>query len=211
MNVSCDHRQPMGSGRKIIYIFFLNGGCGDMVNYCPLEGEWGFETIKLHVSTFVSPGLLNKKLAQIAILTQHGVRSLHENAVGGHREPFRQECCIQLALFNVKLRRQEIVQHVQRRELRNKKKMDRFQVPPPQKFDFSKPEEWPKWSKRFERFRVASGLELQPEENQVNTLIYTMGDEAEDISHHCVSHQNSSVSIILSLRDWMSTLLYEEM
>ncbi|RXN25204.1 Retrovirus-related Pol poly from transposon opus [Labeo rohita] len=59
--------------------------------------------------------------------------------------------------------------------------MDRFQVPPPQNFDFSKPEEWPKWSKRFERFRVASGLELQPEENQVNTLIYTMGDKAEDI------------------------------
>ncbi len=59
--------------------------------------------------------------------------------------------------------------------------MDRFQVPPLQKFDFSKPEEWPKWSKIFERFRVASGLELQPEENQVNTLIYTMGDEAEDI------------------------------
>ncbi len=51
----------------------------------------------------------------------------------------------------------------------------------PQKFNFSKPEEWPKWSKRFERFRVVSGLELLPEENQVNTLIYTMGDEAEDI------------------------------
>ncbi|XDV25073.1 hypothetical protein PO909_029054 [Leuciscus waleckii] len=59
--------------------------------------------------------------------------------------------------------------------------MDRFQIPPPPKFDFTKPEEWPKWIRRFERFRIASGLELQPDENQVNTLIYTMGDEAEDI------------------------------
>ena len=60
-------------------------------------------------------------------------------------------------------------------------KMERFQIVPPPKFDFTKPEEWPKWIRRFERFRIASGLELQSEENQVNTLIYTMGDDAEDI------------------------------
>lgn len=77
--------------------------------------------------------------------------------------------------------------------------MDRFQVPPPQKFDFSKPEEWPKWSKRFERFRVASGLELQPEENQVNALIYTMGDEAEDIltSLRLTSEQLSEYNTVI--------------
>lgn len=59
--------------------------------------------------------------------------------------------------------------------------MERFQIPSPPKFDSTKPEEWPKWIRRFVRFRIASGLELQPEKNQVNTLIYTMGDEAEDI------------------------------
>ncbi|XP_039460226.1 P2Y purinoceptor 1-like [Oreochromis aureus] len=52
-----------------------------------------------------------------------------------------------------------------------------FQVSPPPKFDFSKPEEWPKWIHCFERFRIASGLKVQSDENQVNTLIYTMGDE----------------------------------
>ncbi len=83
--------------------------CGYMVNYCPLEWEWDGGTIKLHVIIFISPGLFYKKLAQIVFLMQHGVRSLHENGVGGHREPFRQECCIQLMLFNVKLRRQEII------------------------------------------------------------------------------------------------------
>ena len=59
--------------------------------------------------------------------------------------------------------------------------MDRFQVLPPPNFTFTQPEEWPKWIRRFERFRIASGLELQSEENQVNTLIYTMGDDAEDV------------------------------
>ncbi len=58
--------------------------------------------------------------------------------------------------------------------------MSQFQVSPPEKFSF-KADDWPKWIKRFERFRMASGLETQAEENQVNALIYMMGEEAEDI------------------------------
>ena len=50
-----------------------------------------------------------------------------------------------------------------------------FQVPPPEKFSF-KPEDWPKWIQRFERFRKATGLEKRSGKNQVNTLIYAMGD-----------------------------------
>ena len=37
--------------------------------------------------------------------------------------------------------------------------------------------------RRFERFQKASGLEEKDEEVQVNTLIYTMGDDADDILH----------------------------
>eukprot|EP00064_Thunnus_orientalis_P013389 superscaffoldBa00002172_g13428 len=44
--------------------------------------------------------------------------------------------------------------------------MDHFRVPPPPSFNFTKPEEWPKWIKGVERFRIASGLQLQAEENQ---------------------------------------------
>ncbi|KAK7925007.1 hypothetical protein WMY93_007317 [Mugilogobius chulae] len=58
--------------------------------------------------------------------------------------------------------------------------MAQFQVKPPEKFSF-KAEDWTKWIKRFERFRIASGLETQADENQVNALIYSMGEEAEDI------------------------------
>jgi hypothetical protein len=41
----------------------------------------------------------------------------------------------------------------------------------------------PKWIRRFERYRVASGLNVNNEAFQVNTLIYSMGDEAQDILH----------------------------
>ena len=56
-----------------------------------------------------------------------------------------------------------------------------YQIPPPKNFTFSKPEEWPKWIRRFQWFRVASGLGEKSSENQVNTLVYTMGDPADDI------------------------------
>ena len=56
-----------------------------------------------------------------------------------------------------------------------------YQVSPPEQFNFSRPEEWPKWARRFERFRKASGLEEKEDEVQVNTLIYAMGDDADDI------------------------------
>ena len=59
--------------------------------------------------------------------------------------------------------------------------MATFQVNVPEKFDFGHPEEWAKWSRRFERFRQASGLETEDEIKQINTLIYAMGDEADDI------------------------------
>lgn len=44
-------------------------------------------------------------------------------------------------------------------------------------------EEWVKWIRRFERFRIASGLASRDDEVQVNTLIYAMGDKADNILH----------------------------
>ena len=58
--------------------------------------------------------------------------------------------------------------------------MAAYQIPALQKFSF-KPEEWPRWIRRFERFRQASGLATKTEENQVNTLVYSMGEKADDI------------------------------
>ena len=56
-----------------------------------------------------------------------------------------------------------------------------YQISPPEEFDFSKPTEWIKWIRRFERFRSASGLSKIDEESQVNTLVYSMGSKSNDI------------------------------
>ena len=51
----------------------------------------------------------------------------------------------------------------------------------PDSFDFSKGETWLNWIRRFERFRTLSELNAKDEVTQINSLIYTMGDQAEDI------------------------------
>ena len=59
--------------------------------------------------------------------------------------------------------------------------MASYQIAAPPSFDFRQTEEWPKWSRPFQRFRNASGLAEKSEEEQVNMLIYNMGDEGYDI------------------------------
>ena len=55
------------------------------------------------------------------------------------------------------------------------------QLPNPEKFDFRTPSGWPTWFQRFQRFRSASGLSEKDEEVQVDSLLYAMGSEGEDI------------------------------
>ncbi|KAM7284258.1 uncharacterized protein ISCGN_001355 [Ixodes scapularis] len=56
-----------------------------------------------------------------------------------------------------------------------------FVVALPEKLDFRRPEDWKRWFTRWERYRVISGLKKQDNETQVNTLVYAVGLEAEDI------------------------------
>lgn len=61
--------------------------------------------------------------------------------------------------------------------------MASYSVPlqPPPPFRFDSPDEWPKWRRRFEQFRIASGLSGEGEERQVSTLLYCLGEDAEDV------------------------------
>ena len=52
---------------------------------------------------------------------------------------------------------------------------------PPASFNFAKPAEWPKWVKRFEQYHVASGLSKDSDTRQVSTLLYFLGEGAEDV------------------------------
>ncbi|KAL5006376.1 hypothetical protein ScPMuIL_015182 [Solemya velum] len=44
-----------------------------------------------------------------------------------------------------------------------------------------KGKEWPKWFQRFQRFRIVTDLGEKEGEVQVNTLLYSMGSDAEDV------------------------------
>ena len=59
--------------------------------------------------------------------------------------------------------------------------MASFQILPPEKFDFAQPKQWQKLASLIRRFRQASDLALKSKETQVNTLIYSMGEEAKGI------------------------------
>ena len=58
--------------------------------------------------------------------------------------------------------------------------MAAIRLEPPEKFNFKCPDEWPRWKKRFDQFSVASGLAAEATVKQVSTLLYCMGEEAED-------------------------------
>ena len=52
-------------------------------------------------------------------------------------------------------------------------------APYPEGFNFSKPEGWPQWIKRFDRFLDVN--QIDKEERKVSSLVYAMGARAEDI------------------------------
>ena len=59
--------------------------------------------------------------------------------------------------------------------------MANIRLSAPEPFDFSKPDNWPKYKKRFEFYRSASGLDKESDERQVSTLLYCLGDTANDV------------------------------
>ena len=59
--------------------------------------------------------------------------------------------------------------------------MTQLQLQPPTPFDFRTPDDWPRWKRRFDHFRVASGLATTAAPQQVSTLLYCIGEEAEAV------------------------------
>lgn len=59
--------------------------------------------------------------------------------------------------------------------------MAHIRLEPPDHFDFKNPDSWPRWRRRFEQFRTASNLSAESGPRQVNTLLYSMGEEAGDV------------------------------
>jgi hypothetical protein len=55
-----------------------------------------------------------------------------------------------------------------------------MEIPCPERFDYDA-EKWPAWKARFTRFRSATDPCTKSDARQISTLIYCMGDKAEDI------------------------------
>ena len=45
--------------------------------------------------------------------------------------------------------------------------MASLMIAPPEQFRFSKPDDWPKWIRRFDRFREASELAAKSEKRHI--------------------------------------------
>ena len=59
--------------------------------------------------------------------------------------------------------------------------MATIQLQMPQPLDFSRLDEWSRWKRRFEQFRYASGLSQESGQRKVSTLLYCLGQEADDV------------------------------
>ena len=59
--------------------------------------------------------------------------------------------------------------------------MANIRLEAPVRFNFSRPDDWTKWKRRFNQYRIASGLAEEGEVCQISTLLYCMGDEADTI------------------------------
>ena len=73
-----------------------------------------------------------------------------------------------------------------------------FQVALPEPFKLSQPELWPRWIRRFEHFRSATGLASKDGKVQVDTLLYAMGSDADDVmlSFHLTDDQACDYSLV---------------
>ena len=56
-----------------------------------------------------------------------------------------------------------------------------LRLDPPQPFDFKVPDGWDKWNRRYLQYQNASGLSEEAEVRQVSSLLYCLGEEANDV------------------------------
>ena len=59
--------------------------------------------------------------------------------------------------------------------------MAEIRLQPPEPFNFRNPDDWPRWKRRFQQFREASGLDESAETKQVSTFLYCLGEESEAV------------------------------
>ena len=59
--------------------------------------------------------------------------------------------------------------------------MAQLRLQPPDQFNFKNPDDWPRWKRHFQQYRVVSGLTGDDEAKQISTLLYCLGEQAEAV------------------------------
>ena len=80
-----------------------------------------------------------------------------------------------------------------------------LKLDPPEKLDFAKPQEWPDWKQRFERFRCATKLNKEDEVLQINALFTRWGKRQNTYSKSLHLPRATKRSRPRSLRNSTST------
>ena len=77
------------------------------------------------------------------------------------------------------------------------------QLQPPENFDVRRPDEWPRWKRRFEQYLVATGLDKGEEARKVSILLYCLGVEGDDVltSTGCTVDERKSYSTVMEKLD----------
>lgn len=75
-------------------------------------------------------------------------------------------------------------------------------IDPPGNFDFSDPGKWTRWRARWLRYREASRINEHPEREQINTLIYSLGEQAEDIILSRGIPENTHDEVLRAFNDY---------
>ena len=69
-------------------------------------------------------------------------------------------------------------------------------------------DKWPRWQCRFEQFHMASGLSKEDQEKQVSTLLYCLGEEADDVLILMNISEESRKNMTMFSQNLMSTSKY---
>lgn len=63
---------------------------------------------------------------------------------------------------------------------------------PPGELEFSRPETWPRWLKRFERYLSVSDATCRGDKKKIDMLCYLMGERAEEILSQVMPDLNAT-------------------
>ncbi|UYV84520.1 K02A2.6-like, partial [Cordylochernes scorpioides] len=124
-----------------------------------------YSPVENHHSTKTAPSITNP-IKSTQPHNSPGLTRIQQDFVTESQQQSDKGCVLRTCMFS----------HVTRRSVTVPAR-----IQPPETFDFSTPNEWPKWRKRFERYLVVSGMKKKEEADKIDLFLYLMGDRADDI------------------------------